>query len=87
MHARAHEQAYSSCLPSGLAAAPFAAQGFQSSDATYHEKAGSKASTPAKPAEPLAESVSYPKSALTKMRNSAELPLNSLARVTASGWW
>ena len=41
--------------------------GFQSSDATYHEKAGPKASTPAKPAEPLAESVSYPKSALTKI--------------------
>ena len=65
-----------SCLRTGvlslaaflaLAAAPFAAQGFQSSDATYHEKAGSKASTPAKPAEPLAESVSYPKSALTKI--------------------
>ena len=65
-----------SCLRTGvlslaaflaLAAAPFAAQGFQSSDATYHQKAGPKASTPAKPAEPAGGSVSYPKSALTKI--------------------
>ncbi len=48
-------------------ALPYATQGFQSSDATYHQKTASKTGTPAKPAEPVAEHAIYPKTALTRI--------------------
>jgi hypothetical protein len=49
-----------------LAAVPFAARAFQSSDATYHEKTSAKTST-AKSPDPTLEHVTYPKAALTKV--------------------
>jgi hypothetical protein len=50
-------------------AVPHAAQGFQSSrgDATYHQTAAPKMSTPAKPPEPASHQAIYPKAALTKI--------------------
>ncbi|MGA8593175.1 MAG: DUF1549 domain-containing protein [Bryobacteraceae bacterium] len=48
-------------------ALPYATQGFQSSDATYHQKTASKTAAPAKPPEPVANPVTYPKVALTKV--------------------
>ena len=57
------------CIPAALCAflaLPFAAQAFQSthSEATYHQAAAPKATTPAKPPEPVAV---YPKVALAKI--------------------
>jgi Protein of unknown function (DUF1549)/Protein of unknown function (DUF1553)/Bacterial Ig-like domain (group 2) len=51
----------------GLIALPYATQGFQSSDATYHQRTAPKTGTPDKSTEPAAEHAIYPKAALTRI--------------------